>query len=78
MAILWLIHFFILNFFFKKNYLGLIIGGLIAGAGIAVFPMISNVVFWNKENNSGWMQNIFGGVGNFFPGVFQIVIPILV
>jgi hypothetical protein len=29
-------------------------GGLGAGFGIATFPMIANVMFWTKEENSGF------------------------
>lgn len=56
-------------------YWGYIIGGMLAGFGIASFPMTINVMFWHDKSKIGSAQAIYGGIGNVFPGFFSFLIP---
>lgn len=62
---------------FGANYFILVGGGLLAGFGIAVFPMIINTLFWFSKRKAGTSQAIYGGIGNTFPGIFALIMPII-
>ena len=58
-------------------YWGLVIGGLLAGCGIATFPMTINVMFWFDKKRIGSAQATYAGVGNVMPGIFAFIIPLI-
>jgi nitrate/nitrite transporter NarK len=63
---------------FSGTYFLWLIGGLGAGFGIAVFPMIINVLFWTKQKEIGFSQAVFGGLGNCTAGIFALLMPIVI
>ena len=60
---------------FSGIYFLWLLGGLLAGFGIAVFPMIINVMFWSRQKEIGFSQAIFGGLGNCTAGAFALIMP---
>ena len=49
-------------------------GGLLAGFGIALLPLTSNVLYWSHAHSAGFDQALFGGCGNLTPGLILLAI----
>lgn len=60
------------------SYYCLLISAILAGFGIAIFPMIISVLFWSDKFSSGYNQSIYAGLGNLSPGVFAILMPLII
>jgi NNP family nitrate/nitrite transporter-like MFS transporter len=52
--------------------------GVLCGCGIAVFSVgIGQVSYWFPQNQQGWALGWYGGIGNLAPGLFSILLPIV-
>lgn len=52
--------------------------GLLSGCGIAVFSVgVSQVSYWFPRARQGQALAIYAGVGNLAPGIFSMVLPII-
>ncbi len=52
--------------------------GVLSGCGIATFSVgISQVSYWFPQARQGWALGTYAGVGNLAPGLFSLLLPIL-
>jgi len=52
--------------------------GVLCGCGIAVFSVgIGQVSYWFPQNQQGWSLGVYAGIGNLAPGLFSILLPIV-
>jgi len=59
---------------YSREYFAWCFGGVLTGAGIATFPLITNVHFWSQHTNTGANQGKFGGLSNITPGIFFVAL----
>jgi len=53
--------------------------GVLCGCGIAVFSVgIPTVSYWYPQAKQGLALALYGGLGNLAPGIFSIILPLLV
>lgn len=53
--------------------------GLLAGFGIATFSVgIGQTSYWFPQRNQGWALGAYAGFGNVAPGLFALLIPVVV
>jgi len=52
------------------------IGGLLAGFGIAAFPLIINTLYWSPKAKAGRNQATYAGIGNLTPGFALVAIAV--
>ncbi len=51
---------------------------VLSGAGIATFSVgIGQVSYWFPQGRQGWALGTFAGAGNLAPGIFSILIPVV-
>lgn len=51
---------------------------ILCGCGIAGFSVgVSQVAYWHPQQKQGMALAIFGGVGNLAPGIFTLLIPLV-
>lgn len=52
--------------------------GLLGGAGVATFSVgVPQTNYWFPKDRQGFASGFYGGIGNIAPGVFGIVLPIV-
>ena len=52
--------------------------GALSGSGIAVFSVgVSQISYWFPRDNQGWALGVYGGIGNIAPGVFTLLVPVM-
>ncbi len=53
--------------------------GLLAGCGVATFSVgISQASYWFPKNRQGYATGLFGGIGTLAPGLFALLLPIII
>ena len=53
--------------------------GLLAGCGVATFSVgISQASYWFPSKKQGYATGMFGGVGTLAPGLFALLLPIVI
>jgi len=53
--------------------------GMMCGCGIAVFSVgIPTVSYWYPQARQGLALALYGGLGNLAPGIFSVILPLLV
>ena len=73
----------IVSFLYPANlshgmYPVLLLLAVLCGCGIAGFSVgASQVAYWHKQSEQGVALAIFGGVGNLAPGIFTLLIPMV-
>lgn len=73
----------IVSFLYPANlshgmYPVLLLLAVLCGCGIAGFSVgASQVAYWHKQSKQGVALAIFGGVGNLAPGIFTLLIPMV-
>lgn len=73
----------IMNVHYPNNmdgmYPWILLFGLLAGCGVATFSVgISQASYWFPQREQGHATGLFGGVGTMAPGVFALLLPILI
>ena len=62
----------------ESDFVGMCFLGLFAGCGIATFsPGIAQTSYWYPTSSQGWALGMYGGVGNLAPGIFSIIMAVL-
>ena len=62
----------------RSFYPIILVLGLLTGCGIAVFSVgISQVSYWFPRSRQGFALGTFAGAGNLAPGLFSLLIPIV-
>lgn len=57
----------------------ILIFGLLAGCGVATFSVgISQASYWFPKNRQGYATGLFGGIGTMAPGLFALLLPLLI
>lgn len=52
--------------------------GLLGGAGVATFSVgVPQTNYWFPKNKQGFASGVYGGLGNIAPGLFGIILPIV-
>ncbi len=53
--------------------------GLLAGCGVATFSVgISQASYWFPKKRQGYATGLFGGIGTLAPGLFALLLPIII
>lgn len=53
--------------------------GLLAGCGVATFSVgISQASYWFPSKKQGYATGLFGGIGTLAPGLFALLLPIMI
>lgn len=52
--------------------------GLLGGAGVATFSVgVPQTNYWFPKNKQGFAAGVYGGLGNLAPGIFGLVLPLV-
>jgi NNP family nitrate/nitrite transporter-like MFS transporter len=64
----------------QAEFYGWFIGfGLLAGSGIAIFSVgVPTVAYWHPQRTQGSALALYGGLGNTAPGLFAMMLPLLI
>jgi len=61
------------------SYGWLIALGMLAGCGIAIFSVgVPTIAYWYPQKSQGSVLAIYGGIGNAAPGIFALLLPLLI
>ena len=71
------------NTYYPHNMEGkfplILLFGLLAGCGVATFSVgISQASYWFPQKKQGYSSGVYGGVGTLAPGLFAMLLPILI